>query len=331
MIDKISFDGKRILITGASGLIGKAVVKKLYGGEFGRPAKIIANVRNEERARRAFSYLPENFIEYVVGDIKELPLTDMGVDYIIHGANRTASKDFIEKPVEVIREAVDGTVRVLEFAVKNRVKGLVYLSSMEVYGAHDSDEEVYEDSPAYLDSRSPRSCYPESKRLCECLCASYFREYGVPSKILRLTQTFGEGVAYDDNRVFAEFARCAVEGRDIVLKTAGETKRNYLYTDDAAEAVLTVLLKGENGEAYNAANEDTYCSIYEMAQMVARNFGGGKTRVIIKCEPAERYGYAPTLKMNLSAEKLRGLGWNAKTGLETAFKKLVDDFRKIRK
>ena len=114
-----------------------------------------------------------------------------------------------------------------------------------------------------------RSSYPESKRLCESLCSAYASEYGVPAKVVRLTQTFGVGVSYNDGRVFAEFARCAIEGRDIVLKTKGQTKRNYIDIDDAVNAIFTVLLKGVAGEAYNVANEDTYCSIYEMANMVA--------------------------------------------------------------
>ena len=81
---------------------------------------------------------------------------------------------------------------------------------------------------------------------------------------------------YNDGRVFADFARCVIEKRDIILKTKGETKRSYLYTEDAVCAILTVMLNGESGQAYNVANEETYCSIYEMAQLVAK---GGQMKV----------------------------------------------------
>ena len=175
---------------------------------------------------------------------------------------------------------------------------------------------------------SVRSCYPEVKRLCENMCAGYVSQYGVPAKIIRLTQTFGEGVKYDDKRVFAEFARCAVEGRDIVLKTKGETRRNYLYTDDAAEAILTVLDKGVAGEAYNAANEDTYCSIREMAELVAGKCSGGKIKVRIEETDSTKLGYAPTLHMNLDTGKLQALGWHPTIGLEEMYNRLIADFSK---
>lgn len=313
--------GKKVLVTGASGLIGRAVVWMLIKNG----AHIVANVRNEERARGAFSSLPQDRIEYLVCDVCDLPIEDIGANYVIHGANRTASKQFLEEPVEVIMESVRGTERTLEFAKKNRVTGYVYLSSMEVYGAPAHESKITETAPTDIDTMRSRSSYPESKRICECLCTAYASEYGVPVKVVRLTQTFGPGVSSQDKRVFAEFARCAMAKQDIVLKTKGETKRNYLYTDDAASAILTVLVYGATGEAYNAANEATYCSIYEMARLVSDTFGNGVVR--IEEGDAEKLGYAPVAKMNLSAAKLRALGWKPKTDLKTMFSALIADIK----
>ena len=152
-------------------------------------------------------------------------------------------------------------------------------------------------------------------------------QYGVPSKVVRLTQTFGPGVQYNDGRVFAEFARCAIEGRNITLHTKGETKRSYLCTEDAVNAILTVLLKGQDGEAYNAANEDTYCSIYEMAKLVANECAGGKIKVVIEETDASTFGYAPTLHMNLDSKKIRHLGWEPKDGLLDMYSKMIDSMK----
>ena len=196
---------------------------------------------------------------------------------------------------------------------------------MEIYGGSEREEKLTDTSPCNLDTMRARSSYPESKRLCESLCAAYASEYDVPAKAVRLTQTFGPGVSPIDKRVFAEFARCAIEKRDIVLKTKGETKHNYLYTEDAASAILTVLLYGKAGEAYNAANEDTYCSIYEMARLVSDTFGNGVVR--IEEGDAEKLGYAPIAKMNLSAAKLRALGWEPQTDLKTMFSALIADIK----
>lgn len=324
MTDYSFLEGKKVLITGAGGLIGRAIVTKLLPHN----VKVVALVRDEGRARECFKNLPQTNLEYLVCDVCDLEPKDIGADYVIHGANHTSSRAFIEQPADVILSAVKGTENVLNFARANGVKGVAYLSSMEAYGSVKTDDKIYENSPAYLDSTSVRSSYPESKRLCECLCSAYFKQYGVPAKVVRLTQTFGEGITYNDNRLFAEMARCIIEGRDIVLKTKGETKHNYLYVGDAVSAILTVLEKGNAGEAYNAANEDTYCSIYDAAQTVAQNFGGGKVKVVVNTDGAESRGFAPVSKMNLATDKLKSLGWRAETDLVEAFGIMIDYMKK---
>lgn len=323
------FEGSKVLVTGANGLIGKTLVKKLLSYRGAKPIEVFALVRNKERAFAAFSDMPQEHLHFIVCDVRQFAPENLGINFIVHGASKTASKDFISEPVEVILNSVYGTENLLEFARVNPVKGFVYLSSMEVYGTPATDEKITEDYTANIDTMSVRSSYPESKRLCESLCAAYASQYGVPAKVLRLTQTFGAGVDYNDGRVFAEFARCAIEGRDIVLKTKGETKRNYIDVDDAADAIFTVLVKGKAGEAYNVANEDTYCSIYEMAEMVAEEFGENK--ITVKIEETgniEKLGYAQTLKMNLSTQKLRDLGWKPSSSLKNMFSKTIAYMRK---
>jgi len=318
-----NFFGKKVLISGATGLIGKTMISRLlsYGAE------VYAIVRDTSRAQKIFvSHAQLHFIE---ADITTVPLQNLGIDYMIHGAANTSSQAFVKEPVSIVKTNIGGTIRMLELAKQNHVKSFVFLSSMEVYGAPSSDEKILETNSTNLDSMSVRSCYPESKRLCENLCACYAAQFNIPAKVIRLTQTFGPGVAYDDQRVFAEFARCVIEGKDIVLHTKGDTRRCYLYTEDAADAVFNVLLFGNTGEAYNAANEATYCSIYEMASMVARKFGRGRVSVRIQEDNPGNFGYAPTLHMNLDTGKLRKLGWQPKTGLEEMFARLVESMERL--
>jgi nucleoside-diphosphate-sugar epimerase len=322
-----TFYNKKFLVTGATGLIGKAVVHTLlHLNELGANVQIVAQVHSMEKAERAFS--PNAKLTYIAGDIAELPLSDIGVNYIIHGASITSSQTFVEKPVETILTSVSGSRRILEFARMNPVEAMVYLSSMEVYGQHHTDDKITESFPTNVDTMMARSSYPESKRLCESLCTSYFSEYGVPARVIRLTQTFGRGVEASDNRVFAEFAKCAIQGEDIILKTKGETRRSYLSVDDAVSAIFTVLEHGENGEAYNATNEDTYCSIYEMAQLVADGFSDGKSHVLVeKSDEKSRY-FMPVHRMNLDTTKLRSLGWLPRYSLTDMYKDMIDDMMK---
>ena len=319
----------KILITGATGLIGTALVRAVLDNT--QDTVVFALVRNIEKAQKLFSDCGQNRLHFLVSDIAELKPENFGIEYIIHAASQTASKAFVDCPVETINTAFKGTAAVLEFARANPVKSFVYLSSMEVYGTPLTDEKISETHATNLDTMQVRTCYPESKRMCENLCVSYQSEYAVPVRIVRLTQTFGEGVSYYDGRVFAEFARCAIEGRNIILKTKGETKRCYLSLSDAVSAVFTVLLKGQNGNAYNAANESTYCSIYEMAELVAETCASGKIKVVIEeQQDISKFGYAPVLKMNLSTEKLRALGWEAEISLQKMFRIMIADMKKSR-
>ena len=319
-------NGKRIFITGATGLIGHALISALMNSLSGT-FKVIACVRDMSKAIRMFGeYLGKHF-EMHCCDVCDLKPIDNGIDYIIHCASMTTSKDFVQRPVDVIETSVVGTKNILEYARINNVKAMIYLSTMEVYGAPTADDVICETSANNIDTADVRSSYPESKRLCENLCVAYMKQYNVPINVIRLTQTFGEGVSYNDSRVFAEFARCAIEGKNIILKTKGETRRNYLYINDAITAILTVILRGVRGEIYNAANENTYCSIFEMAKLVADNFGNGKVNVIIRESDITKFGYAPKLKMNLSSRKLQELGWTPKTDLKEMFGAMIEYMR----
>lgn len=314
-------DGSRVLLSGATGLIGKYLVRFLT--EYCH-CTVFAVVRDREKAQALLEDLGEQ-VQYICSDITELEAEARDIDYMIHGASITSSRSFSLEPVETIRTSVEGTRRMLEFARKNPVKGFVFLSTMEVYGTPSTDDKIQELHGTDLNTMTVRNSYPESKRLCEAMCTAYFSQYGVPIRVLRLTQTFGPGVAYEDSRVFAEFARCAMEGRDIVLHTKGETKRNYLYLADACTAILTVLTKGVSGEAYNGAHEHTYCSIREMAELVAAQCSVQKIQVRVEQEEGatEKFGYAPVLRMNLDTSKLQKLGWEPRTGLTDMYKRMI--------
>lgn len=313
----------KVLVTGATGLIGKALVKKLLK----EGNSVIAIVRDKQKAISIFGEEDAN-LKYLLGDITTITPKNIDIDYIIHGASQTSSKAFVSEPVETSITALLGTMNMLEMGKLNNVKGFVFLSSMEVYGYPKTDELISENYLNNTNTMEVRTCYPESKRMCENLCASYFSEYGIPTKVIRLTQTFGPGVKYDDNRVFAQFARCIIENKNIVLKTKGETKRSYLYTDDAVNAILTVMYKGKSGEAYNAANETTYCSIYEMASLIINKFGNSNNKIIIEEETDRKNGYAPTLHMNLNTSKLQKLGWSPSVDLEKMYYYLIEDMKK---
>lgn len=327
-IDWEKLKGKTVLVTGATGLIGQGIAKTLlYVGNI----RVIAPVRNPEKAKRIFASQLENGLPILFPVWEaEVPLSvKEDVDYIFHCANQTSSQGFVQTPADTIHTAYSGTHHVLSFAKEKGVKKVVYLSTMEVYGTPQTDEKITETHVGVIDPLNVRNCYPESKRLCESLCVSFASQHQVPVCIARLTQTFGPGIDPSDRRVFADFARCVMEKRNIVLHTKGETKRNYLYTADATRALILLALEGKSGEAYNLANEDTYCTIYEMAQTVAREIAGGAIEVCVEVEEdLGKFGYAPVLHMNLDTKKMRGLGWKPQRGLCDMFRRMIASFER---
>lgn len=326
-------DGCTVLVTGATGLIGSQVVKALACANRENDMKIhiVPMYRSEEKARRVLkNVIDRSYVTALPCDILD-DINYLGdIDYIIHCASATSSRYFVQNPVETIDTAVYGTKNLLDFAAQKKVKGMVYLSSLEVYGVpQKGKEKVTEMDYGYIDPLKVRSSYSEGKRMVECLCAAYCSEYEVPVKIVRLSQTFGPGVEYDDGRVFAEFARNVIEKKNIVLHTQGGTVRSYLYTKDAVSAILQVLMRGRPGEAYNASNAGTVISIRDMAQLVCDTFPEAGINVEFDCpEDVSAFGYNPEMKIALDPSKLEALGWKSTVGLQDMFRRLVSSMEK---
>lgn len=319
---------RTFLVTGATGLIGSLLVKALLfcNERHDLGLNVVALVRNKQKAEEILGKedeYPE--LHYLVCDLEKDDIkTDQKIDYIIHAAAITNSKIMVTLPVDTIRASVSGTDKVLNLALENNIHGMVYISSMEVYGSISSSELTTEENLGFIDLANVRSCYPESKRLCECLCTAYTVQHRLNIKSARLAQTFGAGILPSENRVFAQFAKSAMRGEDIVLHTEGKSEGNYVYTRDAIIGILLLLTNGEAGEAYNIVNEQSHLTIAQMAKLVSEYFGEGKSKVIFDIpENALNYGYAPDVKLHLSAEKMKCLGWIPEVGMVESYERMI--------
>ena len=319
-----SFKAKKVLITGATGLIGSILVKCLLALDKKHQLgmQITCVVRNVSKAKMLFQRDTLTFVSF-----NELSsMKDAKIDYIIHAAAPTTSSFMVSNPVETMDGIVGLTKNILEYSKEVSPASIVYLSSLESYGEILDDEQaVTEDMQAYINPLCARSSYSMGKRSAECLCFAYFSEYKLPVKIARLGQTFGAGVPDSDNRVFAYIAKCAMKHKNVVLSTTGESRKNYCYTIDAVDGILRILLMGKDGEAYNIANEQTYISVKDMAYQVLARFSKDNL-VVCECKPDAKY--PPTTRIRMDVSKLKELGWIPSYGLLDMFDRLILSYGK---
>ena len=171
-----------------------------------------------------------------------------------------------------------------------------------------------------------RAGYPESKRCGEALCQAYKKQENLYVVIPRFTRSYGPTMLKTDTKAISQFIKKAVDGDNIVLKSTGTQYYSYTYVADAVAGFLTVILKGESGEAYNIADEASDIMLKDLAKIIA-DFAG-KEVVFELPDETEKAGYSKATKARLDGSKLKKLGWTArydiKQGLERTMKMLTE-------
>lgn len=324
-----TFRDKTILITGASGMIPSYVLYSFLGmnDKYDLNIKVLALVRNEEKARKIFGdLLSRKDIELVVQDVCTPLQTGAPIDYIFHGGSAARPSSHKVAPTATIRANLTGTFNLLDLAVEKNAKGFVLMSSSEVYGTVPSDtEKISENDYGKIDILNTRSCYSEGKRAAETICACYQAQYGIVCKLPRFAHVYGPGMLLDDERVQTDFASKVFYGKDIVLNSDGSSKRAYTYIADAVAGIFYILLKGEE-MAYNVADSNNIISIRELAEhfIAARP---EKNLSLTFNIPKEQLGmYNPASFIGLDGSKLESLGWKPSVSISEGCDRMLSHF-----
>ena len=327
-IDWDVFRDRRVLITASTGRLGMYIAEALVKADldYNLNMRIIFHARNEEKLHHIFgNTLDFPNVEILLQDIIE-PINISGnIDYIFHTAGPAAPRDFTEAPAETLWAHVAGTHNILELARAKNTKRVVYISTVEIYGEDVLEKDFSETDMGVIYCDNSRSCYPEAKRLCEAMLASYEAEYGIPYVGARMSHTFGPGISLDDGRSFSEFIRCALNDKDIVLHSDGSAVRPYTYVADAIGAILMIATKGAENEFYNIANLDNQISIKDLAELIAGLAPRGKTKVVFD-ESVSSLNYLNFRLGVMKTDKIKKIGWRPVVSVNDAFRYTIESF-----
>lgn len=323
-----SFRNSRVLISGAYGFVVAYLVEALlYVNEaLDLGITVVGLVRNPEKAKRRFAaYEGRRDLEFLFQDVCAPISEEVRADFVIHGASWASPKFYGSQPVGSLLPNVLGTYQLLELARREQARGFLFFSSAEIYGRVEPSAiptpETYEGK---VQPTEVRSCYAESKRMGETMCVAWHKQYGVPTTIARIFHTYGPGMALDDGRVFADFTRDILERRNIRMMSDGSHRRSFCYLADATVALLTIMLKGEGGVAYNMGNADAEVSIRELAEIMVNLFPERNLRVE-RIGDAHPQGYLRTTvdRACPDTSKLQALGWKPQIGVNEGFRRTV--------
>lgn len=327
VIDIVISDGK-LLVTGASGLIGSCLIDLLMlANEHGRQFEVYALGRNAQKLRKRFAtFEGTGMLHFIEQDICHPLNTNIQFDYIIHGASNADPQKYGLNPVETMLINLYGTNNILEYCKEHKGAKAIIMSTFEVYGNVGKDV-CKESDNGVIDFKLLRNCYPVSKRCAEQLVRCYVDEYKVNAVIGRLCSIYGPTMTKDDSKAHAQFIRNALKHENIVLKSKGEQRRTYCYVLDAVTGLLAVLAKGERGEAYNISNEKSIASIAEVAQIIAKIVG---TKVVFSLpNEIESKGFSNPQNCILDNSKLRTLGWRGCYSLDNGLQETIEILNKI--
>ena len=324
---------KSILLSGATGMLGSFLIDVLqYKNEIDDLSCLVFGLcRDAEKAEERFgNRINKNNIKILSCDVVT-PLIDIPVshvDYVLHLASNTHPLQYSEDPIGTITTNIIGLKNMLDYAVASNAERFLFASSVEIYGENKGDTEKFkEDYLGYIDCNTLRAGYPESKRAGEALCQAYLKQKKLDIVIPRLARTYGPSMLETDTKAISQFIKNGVANEDIILKSEGAQLYSYVYVADAVSGLLTCLLLGKSGEAYNVSDSGSEISLRDLAELISDYVG--KKVVYETPEIIEAAGYSKATKAILDSSKLRDLGWKPNFNVNEGLVHTIDILKEI--
>lgn len=261
--------GRRVFITGATGCFGRSLLDRFLALPSEQRPHLVLLSRAPHVFQQRFCQYASLSMEWVAGDVASFPGVAGNLDYVLHLATDVKPAG-ASGSLKWFDSMVQGTRRVLELSLRAGASRVLLTSSGAVYGPQPTHTSHLEESWAgSVDSTDPGSSYSLGKRVTEHLGCLFHAEHGLPVTLARCFTFVGPHLPLDAHFAIGNFMRDALHGRAIEVRGDGTAMRSYMHTDDLVEWLLTILVCGTPGRAYNVGS-DVAVSIADLAHRVAR-------------------------------------------------------------
>jgi len=240
-----------------------------------------------------------------------------GYDYLVHLASIPSPDDYVRRPVETALSNALGLLNFLRAGPR-----VLYASSSEVYG----DPQVIPTPETYwgnVNPVGPRSCYDESKRFGEALCAAFSKERGVSVRIARIHNTYGPRMDATGRyaRAIPNFINQALRGEPLTVYGDGKQTRSFTYVEDMVGGLLRLMASDYQGPVNLGSEREV--SVLELARLVIKVTGSSSEVKFLPPFPDDPRRRRPDISL-----AKRVLGWEPKVELEEGLRRTADYFRK---
>lgn len=322
--DAARWAARRVLVTGATGLVGSWLVQALLA----RGATVVALIQDASPQSELFRSGAARRIHHVHGALEDYPAVERAlllheVDTVFHLGAQTLVGTAYRAPLQTFETNIRGSYHLLEACRRHAdlVRRVVVASSDKAYGSQPSLPYV-ESMP--LDARGP---YDVSKACTDLLAQSYHHTYDLPVAVTRFGNVYGGG-DLNWSRLIPDAIRCCLEGRRLRLRSDGTFTRDFIYVKDVVAGYLRVADglddDGVRGEAFNFSTEAPL-AVREVAARIGRLAGRDDLAPIV-----ENTARAEIRDQFLSAEKARTrLGWRPAYALDDGLRETIDWYRRF--
>lgn len=304
---------RTVLVTGGAGFIGSHLVDELL--KKGNRVISLDNFFTGRRENHLAHHQNPDF-EIVRHDVVESILLE--VDDIYHFACPASPVHYQYNPVKTIKTNVTGSLNMLGLAKRVRARFLL-ASTSEVYGDPQQHPQT-EDYWGNVNPVGPRSCYDEGKRVAETLTLNYRETWNLDAKIIRIFNTYGPRMLFNDGRVVSNFIVQALTGKDLTLYGDGSQTRSFCFVDDLVNGILAMMEKKGFFGPMNLGNPSEM-TIRELAETVIK-MTGSKSKIINKPLPKDD----PTRRKPDITLAKKELGWEPKISLADGLTRTIKNF-----